>query len=161
MERIRRCKGVFEGRRLSKVGFGMFTTDLLVSLDVGGKYITLLSPFAFIDTDGNRFEVPIGYTANGASFDADKKKLKMLGRTLWFFFGSPLGDFWTWGSVLHDYYCDHGKRLGIGSDKVHRMFYDAMLLCIELSETSERVRKIERRKAKKMYFGVKTFGKKW
>lgn len=74
----------------------------------------LLEPFAFIDSNGKRWEVPAGTVINGASIP----------QSVWSLVGSPFTGNYRRASVVHDHYCD--KR----SDSwraVHRMFYEAMI----------------------------------
>jgi len=138
-----------------------FVTKLTADIDVSGKTLTLTRDLIFFDKAGCLWKAPKGATANGASFDADKRKLKWLGRSIMFLMGPRLMDFWAWATVLHDYYCDHGKEAGVKSQAVHDMFLEAMLVCIDMINYWGKERKKAIKKAHLFHWAVSKHGPRW
>ena len=152
----------------SKTYKSCFRSRLSVAFDIGGKVMTLTRPLVFWDSDGKKHVVPVGAKVNGASFDADKEKLRWFGRVLMFFFGSPVEDFWLYPSALHDYLCDNGQRLGYTSKNVHDIFGDALIVCVyksaeSIKDKKEREKQIKKdlKTTKKFHWAVSKFGPRW
>ena len=92
---------------------GTVVAQWLENPDGPDREMLLLAPFAFVDADGTRWDVPEGTKVNGASIP----------QILWGPFGSPfVGDYRN-ASVVHDYYCLAQTR---PPADVHRMFYRAL-----------------------------------
>lgn len=88
---------------------------LHVSVLGDGREMQLLSPFAFVDHSGYRWEVYAGTRIDGSSIP----------RLLWWLVGSPYVGKHRWASVPHDLYCRVRVR---SADDTHRMYHEAMLV---------------------------------
>ena len=103
-----------------------------------GRYMALLRPLVFHQTQGNRiWTAPAGTVTDGASIP----------QVFWSVIGGPFEDKYRDGAVNHDYECCVQRNCW---HEVHRMFYDAML-----------ARDVERWRARLMYFAVYFFGPRW
>jgi hypothetical protein len=117
--------------------YGSFPDPLDLRLSSNGRDAKLLAPFAYIDADGKRWEVPAGTTVDGASIPWP----------LWSIIGSPWTGRYREASVVHDYYCETKKAPW---KVVHRRFYTAML-----------ANGVDEIQAKIMYAAVYRFGPRW
>ncbi|WP_288933860.1 DUF1353 domain-containing protein [uncultured Sphingomonas sp.] len=111
----------------------------VVDLDGGidGRHVRLVQPFTFVDATGLRWDVPAGTMVDGASIP----------QPFWSLIGGPFEGKYRDASIIHDRYCVTKDRPW---QKVHRMFYEAML-----------VSGVEPMKAKLMYYAVYRFGPRW
>ena len=91
---------------------GCFLTHLDLRA-IGPRDFVLLEAFEYRDPRGRLWLVPKGAKVDGASIP----------RYLWVV-GSPWVGGYRRASVIHDYFFD---RPDVGSDDVHRVFYEAML----------------------------------
>lgn len=78
------------------------------------REMKLLEPFAFKGPDCKVWPVPKGALVDGASIP----------QAFWSVMGGPFEGRYRDASVVHDYYC---KVMSEPWEKVHDMFYDAML----------------------------------
>jgi hypothetical protein len=111
--------------------------DLRAKFNANGRTITLLAPYAFVDSDRVRWDVPSGAIVDGASIP----------KAFYSFIGGPLDGLYRDASVIHDWYCDRRSRPW---QSVHRVFYEAM-------QSSG----VEPWRAKVMYAAVQKFGPRW
>ena len=85
------------------------------------RQMTMLEPFSFTDSKGNKWTTPKNYTIDGASIP----------RFLWPIpgIGTPFVNDFRRSTVIHDYYCD--KNNIINNKKTHEevdeAFYEMML----------------------------------
>ena len=101
------------------------------------RSMTLCAPFAFVDPEGLRLDVPDGTVVDGASIP----------KAFWSIIGGPFEGSYRNASVVHDYYCVTKSRPW---QAVHRMFYDGMLAAGTATV-----------KAKVMYYAVLVGGPRW
>lgn len=96
--------------------FGKFEGNVVTEwLDPEGdnRRMRLLSDFAYLAPDGERWSAPSGWVVDGASIP----------RVLWSTVGSPYEGGYRRASVIHDVACDLKARPWRA---VHRAFYNAM-----------------------------------
>lgn len=84
-----------------------------ISGDGDDRKVTLIEDFAFRDAAGKLWDVPSGWSVDGASIP----------RLLWTF-GPPFVGGYRRASVVHDYYCDIRSETW---QATHRMFYEGCL----------------------------------
>ena len=101
-----------------------------------GRKMILIEDYTFVDECNTKWTAPKATVIDGASIP----------RLLWRL-GSPYSGKYRNASVIHDYFC---QIKTISSDKVHKMFYEAMLCS-----------GVVKYKAYIMYLGVKLFGPKF
>lgn len=101
------------------------------------REMKLLEPFAFKGPDCKSWPVPKGALVDGASIP----------QVFWSVIGGPFEGRYRDASVVHDYYC---KIKSEPWEKVHDMFYDAML-----------ANGVDSNKAALMFYAVRWFGPKW
>lgn len=111
--------------------------ELLLKALPDGRNMEIIKNFGFEDKLKRKWEVPSGWTVDGASIP----------QPLWSFIGGPFSGKYRNASVIHDYYCDIKTRPWY---EVHEIFYQAMLAS-----------KVDRIKAKIMYLAVYRFGPRW
>lgn len=109
----------------------------LLDLDPQGVRFTLAQPFGYIDPSGTRWQAEKGLVTDGASIPWP----------LWSIVGAPFTGPYRRAAVIHDFYCDRKYRAW---EKVHRVFYDAMI-----------TGGVDPLKAKLMYYAVWRFGPRW
>lgn len=117
--------------------YAQFSGDPTVTLDGGGRLVTLVSPFSYRDPQGLLWSVPAGAKVDGASIP----------QIFWSFIGGPFEGRYRNASIIHDYYCDKKNRPWRA---VHRVFYDGMI-----------AGGVPAVKAKIMYYAVYQFGPRW
>jgi hypothetical protein len=105
--------------------------------DGNGRDFTVLNQFRYVDPGDTTWIVPAGVKVNGASIP----------RFLWTIVGSPWTGRYRRASVVHDYFYTREKY---GSDKIHRVFYDAMI--------TDGVGQFQ---AGSMYYAVVRFNPRW
>jgi hypothetical protein len=118
--------------------FGRFIGKFVAefSEDDGGRKVTLMEPFSFVDPFGKEWNVPDGYKTDGASVPA----------ALWALYPPFTGNYRS-AAVIHDYYCDTEQR---SWQDTHKVFYFAM-----------RAAHVDEKTAKIMYGAVYLFGPRW
>jgi len=117
---------------------GSFVGDLVLKdNDPDGRTFELVKPFGYVDPDGVRWQAEKGLVTDGASIP----------QALWSFIGGPYEGKYRRAAIIHDFYCDRKYR---GWERVHRVFYDAML-----------TGGVGVLKAKLMYYAVWRFGPRW
>jgi len=117
--------------------WGRFEGKVVAEWDDGGRDMTLMQPFAYVDPRQERWEAAAGAVVNGASIP----------RPFWSVIGGPFSGRFRNASVVHDVACvvrDRPWHL------VHRMFYEAC-----------RCGRVAVVKAKTMYYAVHHFGPRW
>jgi Protein of unknown function (DUF1353) len=117
--------------------FGKFEGDIVTKWSDDGRNMTLERDFAYVDSQGKRWDAPTGAVINGASIP----------RLFWSVIGSPFDGKYRNASVVHDTACEFQKERW---EDVHRMFYDAM-----------RCARVGAGKAQTMYWAVYHFGPRW
>lgn len=117
--------------------FGRFEGEIVARWNDGGRTMTLLQPYSYIDGQGRRWPVPAGTTVDGASIP----------RAAWTAIGGPFEGLYRNASVIHDHYCVTRQR---SWRETHRMFYDGM-----------RANGVGAGKAAVMYWAVLNFGPRW
>lgn len=101
------------------------------------RLMRLLEDFCFEDDNGIIWGAKAGAIIDGASIP----------KYLWSIVGDPfIGDYRR-ASVIHDVHCKAQVKT---HEAVHRMFYDLMI-----------ADGVDKGKAGRMYWAVKTFGPKW
>lgn len=105
--------------------------------DPAGRHMKLVQPFAYIDPEGTRWDVPAGAIVDGASIP----------QPAWNFIGGPFEGRYRAPSVIHDWYCDVRTKPW---KSVHRMFWEGMLDA-----------GVDDFKAKVMYYAVYYGGPRW
>lgn len=115
---------------------GTVQTEWLTDAPDERKMI-LLKDFAFIDQANERWQVPKGFTTDGASIP----------QVLWSVAGPPYIGNYRRAAVVHDYYCVARTK---SWQSVHLMFYEAMI-----------AGGVHRIKAKLMYEQVYAHGPRW
>ena len=118
--------------------FGKFIGKFVAEFDEegGGRKVTLMEPYGFIDPYGKEWNVPTGYKTDGASVPA----------ALWALYPPFTGNYRS-AAVIHDYYCDNKDRTW---QDTHKVFYFAM-----------RAAHVDETTAKVMYSAVYLFGPRW
>lgn len=116
---------------------GKYLDDLLLKDEGDGRQFKLLAQYRYADSKNTLWSVPKGTVVNGASIPP----------YLWSIIGGPWEGKYRNASVIHDYFFDQKQY---DSDRVHWVFYDAML-------TSG----VNPLKAKVMYFAVLRFNPAW
>lgn len=116
---------------------GRFEGKIITEWDGGGRKMTLLEPFTYIDASGRRWPVPKGTTVDGASIP----------RPFWSVIGGPFEGLYRAPSVVHDFYCDARNR---PHQDVHLVFQEAMLTA-----------GVATKRAWLMYQSVDRFGPRW
>ncbi len=117
--------------------WGRFEGEVVARWHDDGREMTLVEPFAYLDSREVRWEAPDGATVNGASIP----------RAFWSFIGGPFAGEFRNASVVHDVACEVRDRPWRA---VHRMFYEAC-----------RCGGVGSFKAKTMYYAVFHFGPRW
>jgi len=79
-----------------------------------GRRIKMREPFAFIDDENLKWDVPANAIVDGASIP----------RMLWSLIGGPFEGKYRDASIIHDWYCDRRSRPW---QAVHHMFFQAMI----------------------------------
>jgi hypothetical protein len=102
-----------------------------------GRNFELVEPFGYIDPNGVRWQAEKGLVTDGASIP----------QVLWSVVGGPYEGNYRRAAIIHDFYCDRKYR---NWERVHRVFYDAML-----------TGGVNLLKAKLMYYAVWRFGPRW
>jgi hypothetical protein len=114
---------------------GQFVGELVLKdIDPDGRNFELVEPFGYIDPKGVRWQAEKGLVTDGASIP----------QVFWSIVGGPYEGRYRRASIIHDYYCDHKYR---SWERVHRVFYDAML-----------TGGVDPIKAKLMFYAVRRFG---
>jgi hypothetical protein len=123
---------------LAETYFGKFIGKFVAefSEDEGGRKVTLMEPYGFVDPYGQEWNVPTGYKTDGASVPA----------ALWALYPPFTGNYRS-AAVIHDYYCDNKDR---SWQDTHKVFYFAM-----------RAAHVDETTAKVMYSAVYLFGPRW
>ena len=118
--------------------FGKFIGKFVAEFDEegGGRKVTLMEPYGFIDPYGKEWNVPTGYKTDGASVPA----------ALWALYPPFTGNYRS-AAVIHDYYCENKDRTW---QDTHKVFYFAM-----------RAAHVDETTAKVMYSAVYLFGPRW
>jgi Protein of unknown function (DUF1353) len=118
--------------------FGKFIGKFVAEFDEegGGRKVTLMEPYGFIDPFGKEWNVPTGYKTDGASVPM----------ALWALYPPFTGNYRS-AAVIHDYYCDNKDR---SWQDTHKVFYFAM-----------RAAHVDETTAKVMYSAVYLFGPRW
>ena len=101
------------------------------------RLMRLEEDFTFIDDNRIEWTATKGNITDGASIP----------HYLWSVMGAPLAGKYRRAAVIHDVFCKNESR---PYQAVHKMFYEAM-----------KVDGVGPRKARVMYWAVKTFGPKW
>lgn len=114
-----------------------YVGTLVVKPDDDGRSLTLTQSYGFADANCTLWMVPAGARVDGASIP----------QIFWSILGGPFEGKYRNASVIHDWFCD---RRTMTWQKVHRMFYDAML--------ASGVGPVE---AKLMYLAVYYQGPRW
>lgn len=117
--------------------WGRFVGEVVARWNDGGRDMTLVEPFAYIDPRDAAWEAAVGAVVDGASIP----------RAFWSFIGGPFSGAFREASVVHDVACE--VRVRPWRD-VHRMFYEAC-----------RCGGVERFRATLMYYAVFHFGPRW
>jgi hypothetical protein len=117
--------------------FGEFLDELNVSLDKGGRKMTLLNDYRFKDPAGEIWLATKGSTVDGASIP----------RVFWTLIGGPLDGPYRNASVIHDYFCVTRTKT---CEYTHKVFYNGM-----------RAAGVPETKALAMYYAVLAFGPRW
>lgn len=117
--------------------WGHYIGEVKVRFGPGGRKMTLLENFVYVDPRKVAWGAPASSTIDGASIP----------RAFWTVIGGPFEGKYRDASVIHDVACD--QRTKPWKD-VHRAFYTAMR-CSGVGET----------KAKIMYYAVYNFGPRW
>jgi hypothetical protein len=117
--------------------FGTYIGKVVATWDGGGRTMTLVQPFVYVDPSGTRWEAPIGSTIDGASIP----------KFAWSIIGGPFEGKYRDSSVIHDVACDQKRRPW---ESVHKTFYTGMLAS-----------GVDNIKAKIMYAAVYYFGPRW
>lgn len=125
------------GRGDAPARFGQFEGDVVARWSDGGRDMTLVEPFAYVDPQSVRWDAPAGSVVDGASIP----------RALWSLVGGPFTGRYRAASVVHDVACATRERAW---QQVHRMFYDAC-----------RCGGVGRIQATGMYYAVHHFGPRW
>jgi Protein of unknown function (DUF1353) len=118
-------------------GLGKYEGRAVVTFLGDGRRVRLVEAFGYVDTIGERWDVPAGAIVDGASIP----------QSLWSLVGGPFDGKYRDASVIHDWYCDLRSRPW---KAVHRVFYEAML-------TSG----VTRARATLMYAAVYWGGPRW
>jgi len=116
---------------------GRYIGPVKTEWDKGGRKMTLLSSFEYVDSANEHWIAPKGSVVDGASIP----------QFAWSIIGGPFEGLYRDASVIHDVACDEKKRPW---NVVHETFYWAML-------TSG----VNTTKAKIMYAAVYHFGPRW
>lgn len=116
---------------------GRFEGRVAVVWEPDGRMMTLLEPFAYIDSSGDRWDAPVGSHTDGASIP----------RIAWTAVGGPFEDKYREAAVIHDVACQDRKRPW---RRVHKTFYEGMI-----------TRGVGTVRAKTMYAAVYHFGPRW
>ena len=117
--------------------WGRFVGDVVARWSDNGRDMTLVEPFAYVDSRESRWDAPAGAVVNGASIP----------RAFWSLIGGPFEGQFRNASVVHDVACEARDREW---RTVHRMFYEAC-----------RCGGVAAAKAKAMYYAVWHFGPRW
>jgi hypothetical protein len=117
--------------------WGWFEGDVVARWGNDGRLMTLVEPFAYVDSRQTRWEAAAGAVIDGASIP----------RAFWSVIGSPFAGEFRNASVVHDVACEERNRPWRA---VHRMFYEAC-----------RLGGVGAVKAKTMYYAVFHFGPRW
>ena len=123
---------------LAETYFGKFIGKFVAEFSEqgGGRKVTLMEPYGFIDPYGKEWNVPTGYETDGASVPS----------ALWALYPPFTGNYRS-AAVIHDYYCDNKER---DWQDTHKVFYFAM-----------RAAHVDETTAKVMYSAVYLFGPRW
>jgi hypothetical protein len=118
--------------------FGKFIGKFVAEFsdEDGGRKVTLMEPYGFVDPSGQSWNVPEGYRTDGASVPS----------ALWALYPPFTGNYRS-AAVIHDFYCDNKERTW---QDTHKVFYFAM-----------RAAHVDETTAKVMYSAVYLFGPRW
>jgi hypothetical protein len=125
------------GRGDPSARWGRFEGEVVARWSDGGRDMTLVAPFAYVDPQAVRWDAPTGSVVDGASIP----------RAFWSLVGGPFTGRYRAASVVHDVACATRER---GWQQVHRMFFDAC-----------RCGGVGRIQATGMYYAVYHFGPRW
>lgn len=117
--------------------WGRFEGAVVARWGDGGRDMTLVEPFAYLDPHAVRWNAPAGAVVDGASIP----------RAFWSIVGSPFTGRYRGASVVHDVACVTRDRPW---QQVHRMFHDAC-----------RCGGVGRVRATVLYYAVYHFGPRW
>lgn len=118
-------------------GWGRFEGRVVARWEDDGRTMTLVEPFAYVDSRAARWPAPAGAVIDGASIP----------RVFWSLIGGPFTGEFRNASVVHDAACEARDRAW---QAVHRMFYEAC-----------RCGGVGVVKAKTMYYAVFHYGPRW
>jgi hypothetical protein len=116
--------------------FGRFEGEVVARFHSDGRNLVLEKPFAYVDPNGKRWDVPAGLTTDGASIP----------RAFWVSH-PPFTGKYRYAAVIHDYYCQTQSEPW---QETHEAFYHAM-----------RAAKVDDKTAKVMWAAVYYFGPRW
>jgi hypothetical protein len=116
---------------------GRFEGDLILKSLPDGRTMELVAPFAYVDSRGVSWSVPVGTKVDGASIPA----------AFWSILGAPYTGKYREASVIHDHYCATKSRHW---KAVHKVFLDGMM-----------ARGVDTTQAQLMYLAVYRFGPRW
>jgi hypothetical protein len=125
------------GRGDPSARWGRFEGDVVARWSDGGRDMTLVAAFAYVDPQAVRWDAPTGSVVDGASIP----------RAFWSLVGGPFTGRYRAASVVHDVACTTRER---GWQQVHRMFFDAC-----------RCGGVGHIQATGMYYAVYHFGPRW
>lgn len=94
-------------------GLGRYYGTLTLKPLSGGRLMSVVSPFGYIDAKGLDWRVRAGAVTDGASIPS----------IFWPIIGTPFVGTYREAAVVHDWYCAVRTRKW---DATHRMFYEAM-----------------------------------
>jgi len=114
-----------------------FIGQINVTFGGDGRHMTLLDPYAYVDSNSVEWTAPKGTETDGASIP----------QWAWSFIGGPFEGLYRGPAVLHDFYCDKRSRPWQDTD---RMFYNAMITA-----------GVDQTKARVMYAAVVVGGPRW
>jgi Protein of unknown function (DUF1353) len=115
---------------------GRFIGDLTATMLDDGRNMRVKEPFTYVDSNGERWDVPAGTETDGASVP----------RAFWVAY-PPFTGKYRRAAVVHDYYCQTQER---GWKVTHNVFYDAMLAS-----------GVDQNTAKAMWAAVYYMGPRW
>ena len=121
----------------SKEDFGKFEGEVIAKWLPDGRKMKLRRSFAYLASDGKRWNAPRGSVVDGASIP----------RAFWSLIGGPFEGKFRNASVVHDVAC---IEMSEPWEEVHEMFYNACR-CGDVGELT----------AKFMYAAVHNFGPRW
>ena len=116
--------------------FGHFVGEFVAKFGEDGRNVILEKPFAYVDTVGNKWDVPVGTETDGASVPS----------VFWALYPPFTGPYRS-AAVIHDYYCATKTR---SWQDTHKVFYFAM-----------RAANVDEKTAKVLFGAVYMFGPRW